>query len=150
MKKMMTIAAIAAAIGFTGVGPAQAAPLSIPAAPQTTSTNTPQNVDFRVRGGIYFYNGHRGSRRWHRGWREYRGWYFPPRAFYRGGYYRTAPRYYYPDRPRRYYKPRYRYSDGFSRAHYRWCHNRYRSYRSYDNTFQPYHGPRRQCYSPYD
>jgi len=33
--------------------------------------------------------------------------------------------------------------------HVRWCANRYRSYRAYDNTFQPYHGPRRQCYSPY-
>ena len=34
-------------------------------------------------------------------------------------------------------------------SHVRWCANRYRSYRAYDNTFQPYHGPRRQCYSPY-
>ncbi|MFC5036907.1 BA14K family protein [Tianweitania sediminis] len=36
-----------------------------------------------------------------------------------------------------------------SAAHVRWCHARYRSYRSSDNTFQPYNGPRRQCYSPY-
>lgn len=34
-------------------------------------------------------------------------------------------------------------------AHVNWCYNRYRSYRDYDNTFQPYHGPRRQCISPY-
>ncbi len=34
-------------------------------------------------------------------------------------------------------------------AHINWCYNRYRSYRAYDNTFQPYHGPRRQCISPY-
>jgi BA14K-like protein len=34
-------------------------------------------------------------------------------------------------------------------SHVRWCANRYRSYRAYDNTFQPYNGPRRQCYSPY-
>lgn len=34
-------------------------------------------------------------------------------------------------------------------AHINWCYNRYRSYRDYDNTFQPYHGPRRQCISPY-
>ena len=33
--------------------------------------------------------------------------------------------------------------------HVRWCANRYRSYRAYDNTFQPYNGPRRQCHSPY-
>jgi hypothetical protein len=30
-----------------------------------------------------------------------------------------------------------------------WCYNRYKSYRSSDNTFQPYNGPRKQCYSPY-
>lgn len=149
MKKMMTIAALAAGLGLTGIAPAQAAPLSVPAMPQTTTGSPVQNVDLTIRGGIYFYNGHRGSRRWHRGWRRYNGWYFPPRAFYgdryyRGGYYRAAPRYYYRERPRRHYR------DGYSRAHYRWCHNRYRSYRSYDNTFQPYHGGRRQCYSPYD
>ncbi|WP_348631649.1 BA14K family protein [Mesorhizobium sp. M6A.T.Cr.TU.014.01.1.1] len=30
-----------------------------------------------------------------------------------------------------------------------WCYSRYRSYRAYDNTYQPYYGPRRQCISPY-
>ena len=34
-------------------------------------------------------------------------------------------------------------------SHTEWCYNRYRSYRAYDNTYQPYGGPRRQCYSPY-
>jgi hypothetical protein len=29
-----------------------------------------------------------------------------------------------------------------------WCYSRYRSYRAYDNTFQPYYGPRRQCIGP--
>ncbi|MGO8141000.1 BA14K family protein, partial [Rhizobium leguminosarum] len=33
--------------------------------------------------------------------------------------------------------------------HVAWCANRYRSYRAYDNTFQPYNCPRQQCYSPY-
>lgn len=33
--------------------------------------------------------------------------------------------------------------------HVRWCYNRYRSYRAFDNTFQPYYGDRQQCYSPY-
>jgi len=42
-----------------------------------------------------------------------------------------------------------RYYRGESSAHVRWCYNRYRSYREWDNTFQPYHGPRQQCYSPY-
>ncbi|HHP6709089.1 TPA: BA14K family protein [Acinetobacter baumannii] len=26
----------------------------------------------------------------------------------------------------------------------------YRSYRAYDNTYQPYDGPREQCWSPYN
>jgi len=35
-------------------------------------------------------------------------------------------------------------------AHVNWCYRKYRSYREYDNTFQPYNGRRRQCYSPYN
>jgi hypothetical protein len=34
-------------------------------------------------------------------------------------------------------------------SHIQWCYDRYRSYRASDNTFQPYNGPRQQCYSPY-
>ena len=34
-------------------------------------------------------------------------------------------------------------------SHVSWCANRYRSYRAYDNTFQPNYGPRRACISPY-
>ena len=33
--------------------------------------------------------------------------------------------------------------------HVSWCYNRYRSYRKGDNSFKPYHGPRRQCRSPF-
>ncbi len=49
------------------------------------------------------------------------------------------------------YRPRYRQAPeiGLSRAHVNWCENRYRSYRAWDNTFQPYSGPRQQCWSPY-
>ncbi|ASY63530.1 immunoreactive 14 kDa protein BA14k [Sinorhizobium sojae CCBAU 05684] len=70
--------------------------------------------------------------------------YYAP-SYYAPSYY--APRYYAP----RYYAPRYYrqtyYSGG--NAHVRWCFARYRSYRAYDNTFQPYYGPRRPCVSPY-
>jgi hypothetical protein len=38
---------------------------------------------------------------------------------------------------------------GFHPRHYSWCADRYRSYNWRSNTFQPYHGPRQQCYSPY-
>lgn len=40
-------------------------------------------------------------------------------------------------------------NNNYGNAHVNWCYNRYRSYRAYDNTFQPYYGPRRQCVSPY-
>ena len=33
--------------------------------------------------------------------------------------------------------------------HHSWCRNHYRSYEQRSNTFQPFHGPRRQCVSPY-
>jgi hypothetical protein len=36
----------------------------------------------------------------------------------------------------------------YGSSHVDWCYSRYRSYRSYDNTFQPNYGPRRQCVSP--
>ncbi|TIX44290.1 MAG: BA14K family protein, partial [Mesorhizobium sp.] len=51
---------------------------------------------------------------------------------------------YYAPPPRRYYR-----TQRLSSAHVQWCYNRYRSYRAWDNTFQPYYGPRQQCYSPY-
>jgi hypothetical protein len=34
-------------------------------------------------------------------------------------------------------------------AHVEWCSSRYRSYRSYDNSYTPYSGGRRECISPY-
>ena len=46
-----------------------------------------------------------------------------------------------PVAPRRYYRA--------GGSHASWCYARYRSYRAYDNTYQPYNGPRRQCSSPY-
>jgi len=57
-------------------------------------------------------------------------------SYYNNGYYNG------------YYAPR-RYYGTVSSAHVRWCYSRYRSYRAWDNTFQPYGGPRQPCYSPY-
>ncbi|MEC9461576.1 MAG: BA14K family protein [Pseudomonadota bacterium] len=41
------------------------------------------------------------------------------------------------------------YGGALTQHHYSWCANRYRSYLWRSNTFQPYHGPRRTCVSPY-
>ncbi|BCH25101.1 BA14K family protein [Mesorhizobium sp. L-8-3] len=85
-----------------------------------------------------YYNGYRGYRYYRPGYRYYNDYWFPGAAFIAGALITGAiansgPRYY----------------SGGGSAHERWCYNRYRSYRAWDNTFQPYNGPRRQCISPY-
>jgi hypothetical protein len=87
-----------------------------------------------------YYNGHRGYRKHRRGYRQHNGYWFPPAAFAlgaiiggalsEGGSHNVRPGYMNPQ-------------------HVRWCDAKYRSYRARDNSFQPYHGPRRECRSPY-
>ena len=107
------------------------------------------------RGGGWNGHGWRGGG-WHRGGWYGGGWYggWDGDAFALGlGLGLAAPLYAY--RPYNYdpiyVQPSYpRYAPvGLSRAHMRWCYNRYRSYSVYTNTFQPYNGPRQQCFSPY-
>ncbi|MCO4316177.1 BA14K family protein [Phyllobacterium sp. 21LDTY02-6] len=165
MKKLTSfIAAAVMTFGTfsTGALPVYAAPITPPA---IETGNTPLlNVQHRRhwrgdrgwRGDRHWRGGRhwRGERRWHRN-RHWRGHRY-------GGY-----------RGYRYHRPGYRYYDGAwfplaafgtgvvigstinrpvyrgARSHTQWCYNRYRSYRAYDNTYQPYNGPRRQCVSPY-
>ena len=47
------------------------------------------------------------------------------------------------------YRPRRVYRRRYGDPHINWCYSRYRSYRAYDNTYQPYRGGRRYCRSPY-
>jgi hypothetical protein len=87
-----------------------------------------------------YYRGYRGYRYYRPGYRRHGDFWFPPAAFIAGaiiGGALAAPP---PVRGGRYH---------YSPTHVEWCFARYRSYRAYDNTFQPYHGPRRQCRSPY-
>ncbi len=116
------------------VGNANAAQSSLMATPsaQTSAPNI-QNVQ---------YYDYRGDRRY---WREHRRHWRHHGPRYRP-YYRYDRRYWGPPPVRR-YRPAPIYRGG--NPHVRWCYNRYRSYRAYDNTFQPNYGPRRQCYSPY-
>jgi len=86
-----------------------------------------------------YYNGYRGYRYERYGYRRhYDGWWYPLAAFGAGvvigGAIAAPPR---------------RYEPGVSQRHVDWCYARYRSYRAYDNSYQPYGGPRQQCYSPY-
>lgn len=93
---------------------------------------------FYAVGGVYYYNGHRGYFRARPGYRYYNGYWFPSAAFAAGvAAGAAAP----PPPP----PPAAR----LAAAHVRWCHDRYVSYRAWDDTYQPYQGPRRQCWSPY-
>ncbi|WP_099865034.1 BA14K family protein [Pararhizobium haloflavum] len=130
-------------------------PATIGAKAQTPSASQLyQTVDYRRGGRHYGARRYHGPRR-HYGHRRHYGPRYGHHRRYRGPsvgviigggvpYYRPAPRYIAPPvvRPVR---PAY----GLGRAHIDWCYARYRSYRASDNTFQPYHGGRRACYSPY-
>ncbi|MBB5752999.1 BA14K family protein [Prosthecomicrobium pneumaticum] len=106
----------------TTAGGAAAAPLAAPTTAQATAPTAQSDVT-EVR-----------HRRWHHRRHHWQG-------------FRVAPGYYY-HRP--YYRPYYRAPAWRLPArHVRWCEARYRSYRAWDNTFQPYNGPRRQCRSPF-
>lgn len=101
-------------------------------------------------GGWHGGGWHRGWHRgWHGGWGGGWGWWGVPFLPFYGGlfddFYDYGPDYYTPY----YYAPRPRYRVHLTRAHIRWCESHYRSYRVFDNTFQPLHGPRRQCISPF-
>lgn len=91
---------------------------------------------FYRRGDYAYYNGHRGYRHHRHGYREHNGWWFPLAAFAAGaliaGAAAPAPAVAVPANP-----------------HVDWCMRTYRSYNPYDNTFQPYRGPRAYCISPY-
>lgn len=93
--------------------------------------------DFRRDGRYAWYNGHRGYPYKRHGYRYYNGWWFPAGAFIAGAIVGGAIA----------NSNNYVYSGGS--AHVRWCYDRYRSYREWDNTWQPYNGPRRECISPY-
>lgn len=95
-----------------------------------------RDVGWRDRGDRYgWYRGHRGYRHYRRGYREHNGYWFPLAAFGAGAIIGGAIA-----------NDRGYFGGG---SHVNWCANRYRSYRAYDNTFQPYNGPRQQCISPY-
>lgn len=86
-----------------------------------------------------YYNGYEGYRYRRDGYRRHSdGWWYPLAAFGAGvviGGAIASP-------------PRRAYSNAPS-AHVEWCYDRYRSYRAYDNSFQPHYGPRQECVSPY-
>ncbi|MDX3930197.1 MAG: BA14K family protein [Shinella sp.] len=82
------------------------------------------------------WRGHRGYRYSRPGYRRHSdGWWYPLAAFGAGAIVGGALS--------------GGSASGGGNSHTQWCANRYRSYRAYDNTFQPYNGPRQRCVSPY-
>ncbi|HMQ58709.1 MAG TPA: BA14K family protein, partial [Rhizobiaceae bacterium] len=85
-----------------------------------------------------YLHGHRGYSKYRPGYRRHNdGWFYPPAAFIIGGIIVDSVR-------------RANRSHALPARHYAWCDRRYKSYRAWDDTFQPYHGPRRTCNSPFD
>jgi len=172
MKKFLSgICATALAMSFAAapLASAQAAPVFIPKAQSAASPSDVINVqsrseEWRIRklnrmhssrhwdrsdrrdwrrshwrgGDSRYWRGHRGYRDYRPGYRRHGDFWFPAAAFITGAIVGGALN---QPAPRRVYRS--------GDAHVQWCYNRYRSYRAYDNTFQPYNGPRRQCHSPY-
>jgi hypothetical protein len=137
---IITICMAGLALASAGL-PLEAMPRSTPVIEAATSAATPVVVrrGFYSIGGVFYYNGHRGYVYARRGYRYYRGYWFPAAAFVTGVAVGSvvAP----PLRPVPVIT--------LPAAHVRWCYARYVSYRAYDNSYQPYEGPRRQCWSPY-
>lgn len=173
--RKLTVAVLCLIIGIPGITPAQAFPVINP--PRIEAQQQIEHVQWRGRGGHrggghyrgrYYGRGYYGGYRHHGGaewgWalgglavgtilgsalsQPYYGSYYGSPYGYYGrpyGYYGSPYRYY--GRPYRYSAPSAYYAGG--RSHEAWCYARYRSYRAFDNTFQPYYGPRRQCVGPY-
>jgi hypothetical protein len=151
--KLLSAAGLSAALFITSFVPVQAM-VPIPVQKPVQVSGSVEQVQYRERpgdgwrrdkewrrrgmhrrGDAYYYNGHRGYRERRRGYREHNGMWFPLAAFATGAIIGGAIN---NDRPVR-----------VGGSHVQWCQNRYRSYRAYDNTYQPNSGPRRQCNSPY-
>ncbi|TGQ48112.1 MULTISPECIES: BA14K family protein [unclassified Mesorhizobium] len=122
--------------------PVNAAPVYAPQG-QVISSDV-QTVDHRrwmrhrnfSRDDGMYWRGHRGYRHYRHGYRRHGDFWFPLAAFATGALITGAIL----NNQNRVYR---------GDAHVRWCYNHYRSYRAFDNTFQPNYGPRRQCISPY-
>jgi BA14K-like protein len=136
--RFLTNMTLAAAILGGAAAPVAAGPIPVPAAKPFISdvVNVEHRNRFERQGNRVFLNGNRGYRQHRRGFREYNGFWFPATAFLGAiiiGEVLNGPRVI-----RR------------GGSHVGWCSDRYRSYRASSNTYKPYNGPRRICYSPYN
>jgi hypothetical protein len=137
LMKKLSIATVALSMSAAGLTPAVSAPFGVPASPTVGADVLVTPVAQR---GDGWRKGHRGSRHQRDGWRRGNdGWWYPLAAFGLGAAFGGAL-----SQPRAQPRAQYR-----GNAHVDWCYSRWQSYRAYDNSYQPYNGPRRACYSPY-
>lgn len=141
LKTGLAAGLLSIAVGLTSVIPAQAVTFARVPVPEASSV---EQVQYRYERRRDRYERRADRRRWngHRGYRDYRpgyrrhsdGWWYPLAAFGLGAAIGGAIA----NQPQ-----------AGGNSHVNWCSNRYRSYRAYDNTFQPNYGPRKACISPY-
>lgn len=158
--KKLAIIALAAITAFAGTVPANALPLA-GAKPVASGGAIIEQVQYREHDRWERNRGDRWDRRDDR--RDRRGWYNGHRGYAhsRPGYRRHSDGYWYPlaalgaaaiiggviaAQPR---PAPVQTQPGINPRHVADCSARYRSYRAYDNTYQPSYGPRQQCYSPW-
>ena len=138
-------AAMAVAMFATSFVTAPAFAMPLPKADVSQTSNVEQ---------VQYYGERRERRGWHGGYRGYRherhgyrrhsdGWWYPLAAFGAGAIIGGAIA------NDGYSRPRARYEGSVNPRHIDWCYARYRSYREYDNSYQPNYGGRRECLSPY-
>lgn len=158
--KKLAILALATLTAFAGLTPANALPLGGPVTAGQSKSPLVQEVQYR--GGDDRWDRRNDRRdRWdrHDNRRDRRGWHNGHRGYShaRPGYRRHSDGYWYPlaalgaaaiiggviaGQPRP-----VQAQPTINPRHVADCSARYRSYRSYDNTYQPVNGPRQQCYS---
>ncbi len=169
--KTLLIIGLSLATAVSGVLPAQAFPSFSGPRIETSDVIQVRERKWRRPGGRHWRSAdgwRNGGHRYGRRYARYNGRHYRP---YYGGYYRPYYGRYYRDydddfgwalggfaagaiigglaaQPR-YYGGYYGGSSYGGGGHVSWCYARYRSYRAYDNTYQPYYGPRRVCVSPY-
>jgi hypothetical protein len=132
-------------VGLCALATSALAGVPVPVQPpamanQAAATPVEFSIGFSFNNGLPYWHGHRGYRYHRNGYRFHDGYWYPQSAFIIARNYR--PRIY----ERRVYRQRV---ISLPYEHVRWCEDRYRSYRAYNNSFQPNYGGRRACRSPY-
>lgn len=141
---LSTLAAIGISLGSLTTQSTAMSTMEVvgPTASTSDVVDVAQGDRFVRRNGYMYFNGHRGYRGYHQGYRRSNGYWFPPEAFLgvmilNGIMQNQRPVY---------RQHRMSYDD----AHIQWCQSRYRTYDIRSDSYQPNYGGRKLCNSPYN